>query len=451
MGVEARLVLYARDAGVAESAARAAFARMERVNQALSDYLVEGEVARLERRAGRGSTGASSDLLAALDRSLAVARESGGAFDVTVGPLVRLWRDSRRTGRRPAAGAVAAARSRVGFEKVVVDHTTRSISLAIEGMALDFGGIGKGYAADRALDVLRAYGAGAALIDFGGDLTLGDAPPGRSGWRVRSGCGVTDRVHEIANAAIATSGDTEQHVVIDGVRYSHVLDPRAGEPLRDAPCVSVIAQDGATADALASAVSVLGAFEGRALARRLGATAFVDDPRFRPLFDGRTLDAFDVEPRDAHDTSWTIEDGAVVGRVGSDRDASLATRAAFSDFELSIDVAAVRPTDFDVIVRAAEAGAGVPVSRCAAIGWARGWNHLDVRVTGTEPFVETWWNGARVIEDGRTDGTTSAARSGSIALRIPGTAAGVARAVRFRGLHVRVLPTVAATERRQDS
>ncbi len=297
MGTQARIVLYADGEERARDAAAAAFGRMEALDEVLSDWRGDSELARLSAAAGSGARPIGDDLFAVLDRAQAIARKSAGAFDVTVGPYVALWRAAREAGVLPAPDALAAARARVGFEKLRLDAEGRTATLETAGMALDLGGIGKGFAGDAALAVLRERGIERALVDLGGDLVAGEAPPGRDGWRVDAGCGAATRPHRLANGAIATSGATEQSVVVDGVRYSHIVDPRTGLGLTAPLCVSVRAADGATADALASAASVLGRRAGRALARSFGAEIQVIDPRFTPAFPaGETAASEPSEP-----------------------------------------------------------------------------------------------------------------------------------------------------------
>lgn len=269
MGVEARITLYAPSEPAARDAANAGFWRMEAIDRALSDYKRDSEAGMLAAVGADGPTIVSEDLHEALRLSLAVAGASGGAFDPTLGPLTALWREARAEGRLPDADAVGAARARTGHEKITLaDH--RAVRLAHRGMRLDFGGIGKGMAAHEAVKAIAAAGAPVCLVDLGGDVAAGEAPPGTDGWTVelRPGRGEHVRV-SLAGWSAATSGDTEQFVEIGWVRYSHIVDPRTGLGLTNRVSVVALARDGAVADALASAVSVLGPEEGLALVERL--------------------------------------------------------------------------------------------------------------------------------------------------------------------------------------
>lgn len=271
MGVPFKLTLYAPDEASANRAAAAAFGRIEQLNAVFSDYDPGSEAMRLSRQAGTGSAvKVSPELLFVLSRSLALSEATDGVFDVTVGPLVKQWRRARRQRRLPKDEALQKAKSRVGRHLVRLDKEAGTVELREEGMRLDFGGIAKGYAADEALRVLRCAGINSALIDAGGDIVAGDPPPCEAGWRI--GLAPIDRPDapperflRIANTSVATSGDAYQFVEIDGVRYSHILDPRTGMGLTTSSSVTIIAPDGITADCLASAVSVLGPEQGIAL------------------------------------------------------------------------------------------------------------------------------------------------------------------------------------------
>ena len=274
MGVSARVVLYAPDDTTARAAARAAFARMAALEDVMSDYRPASELRRLERHPAGAWVPVSAELYAVLARALEVARASGGAFDPTVGPLVALWREARRGRRLPDRAALDSARALVGWERLSLDSARRAVRLGRAGMRLDLGGIAKGYILQAALDALRERGVTRALLEAGGDIVAGDAPPGQPGWRVSAPSAhgaVAERAARLANAAIATSGPAEQFVELAGVRYSHVVDPRTGLGLTNGATATVVAPDGATADALATALTALDAGRRGALLARFPA------------------------------------------------------------------------------------------------------------------------------------------------------------------------------------
>jgi thiamine biosynthesis lipoprotein len=271
MAVTVRIVLYAPDEAAATTAARAAFERIHELNGVLSDYDPESELRDLEVAAAGGEpVPVGDDLFRVLARSQELARRSEGVFDVTVGPVVRVWRRARQRGGLPMARRLDPARELVGYDLLRLDPDAKTVTFAKPGMRLDFGGIAKGYAVDEALAVLREHGITRALVDAGGDMALGDPPPDAPGWRIAvaplEADGPPSRILVLKNAAVATSGDLWQFVKIRGRRYSHIVDPRTGQALTERSSVTVVAPDGMTADGLASALSVLGSEKGLTLA-----------------------------------------------------------------------------------------------------------------------------------------------------------------------------------------
>ena len=273
MGVDFTIVLYAENEDAAQRGFKAAFARIEQLNGIMSDYDPESELSRLSDAAPTEKpVSLSDDLYAVLKESLRWSRASDGAFDVTVGPMVRLWRRARRQQEMPSSERLAEARAAVGYQHVRPDAGHKTAMLAKSNVRLDLGGIAKGYAVDEALKTLRSLGIRRALVNGSGDVGAGDPPPDESGWKIGiaplEADGPPSRILLLANRAVATSGDAFQYVEIGGMRYSHIVDPRTGLGLTDHSSVSVVADDCTTADALASAVSVLGPDKGLALVER---------------------------------------------------------------------------------------------------------------------------------------------------------------------------------------
>lgn len=282
MGVPFRIVLYAPSRTNADAVASAAFRRIARLNDILSDYDTDSELNRLCRTAGQGvAVPVSPDLWNVLVRAQETARQSGGAFDITVRPVVSLWRNARREGKFPEARRLAEARALVGWTNLILNPSNHSAQLLLPDMRLDLGGIAKGYAVDEAMKVLQAQGIHRALVSGGGDLVVSAAPPGQKGWRIEiAPLDVPNAPGKkfvlLSHCALATSGDVFQHVELDGKRYSHIVDPRTGFGLTDHSLVTIIARDCTTADALATAVSVLGPGEGIPLVQRSrGAAAYI--------------------------------------------------------------------------------------------------------------------------------------------------------------------------------
>jgi thiamine biosynthesis lipoprotein len=268
MAVTVKIVLYYADAETATAAAKDAFSRVHALNGILSDYDPESELRRLCDTSGEGkAVPVSPELWKVLEHAQRVSQQSEGAFDVTVGPVVRLWRRARRQKELPAPQALRKALDVVGYKNIKLDAGHRTVELLKKGMQIDLGGIAKGYVMDEALAVLQRHGIQRALVEAGGDMRLGEPPPGRSGWRV--GIPPLDNPQaaplsylEVCRVAVSTSGDVVQYVEIGGKRYSHIVDPRTGMALTDHCRVMVVAPTGIAADAITKAVGVLGPEKG---------------------------------------------------------------------------------------------------------------------------------------------------------------------------------------------
>lgn len=268
MGVATRIVVYAPTETSAKEACTAAYARVAQLEDVMSDYRPDSELMRLCRRANtdRGPIPISADLAHVLAHAQDVARRSNGAFDVTVGPAVTLWRAARKNARAPTETEIQEAAGRIGWTKLHIDEKNHTATFTIPHMRLDLGGIGKGYAGDAAIAVLRRHHLTRALFQSGGDIVLADPPPGKPGWTIDIASGPHQtRKLELHNVAVSTSGDTNQFVVLTGHRYSHVIDPRTARALTSRVYDTVIAPNGVTADALSTALDVLGPGPGDAL------------------------------------------------------------------------------------------------------------------------------------------------------------------------------------------
>ena len=267
MGVPWTITLHAASRSAGREALAAAFAEVARLEGILSDYDAQSEVSRLSAAAPTAAPmPVGADLGRVLELSVAFRDASDGAFDPTVGPLTSLWRQARRSGRLPRTDKLAAAREAVGPRALRLEEAGRAVQLPLAGTRLDLGGIGMGYAADRVLALLRERGITAAMIDASGDVAVSGPPPGAPGWRISvrglRGQSAAGPTLLLADAAVTTSGDAFQGVEIDGIRYSHIVDPRTGLGVTGPAAVTVIAPDCTTADALATAASVLGPHEG---------------------------------------------------------------------------------------------------------------------------------------------------------------------------------------------
>lgn len=268
MGMKYSIIVYGPDIATVEPAIQAAEHRVRDLDRVMSDYHTESELSKLCDNSGPGKpVKVSPDLFTVLEHSQEIARETRGAFDITIGPVIQLWRTARRNKTLPPPQYLTQALSRIGHQSLVLNELDQTVELQKTDMSLDLGGIAAGYACDEVLKILKAYQLPRALIEASGDLLAGDPPPGREGWRV-SVAGVDGQVPDesqfvtIANASVTTSGDARQYVEIDGIRYSHIVDPKTGLGLTRRSSTTVIAPTGWQADAYATAANLLGTDAG---------------------------------------------------------------------------------------------------------------------------------------------------------------------------------------------
>src|SRR5579872_3183618 len=267
MGTQFQIIVYAADKDTADKAARAAFDRIAELDAIMSDYKDSSELMKLCAKAGGDPVPVSDDLFFVLSKAVEASAKSDGAFDVTVGPVVRLWRHSRRTRKLPDADDLKKALALVGYKSIKLDAAKRTVQLLKPGMLLDLGGIAKGYAGDEAQKVLKKHGITSALVAGGGDIVVSGAPPDKEGWKIE--IEALDPAEKekpkyllLKDAAVSTSGDVNQHVEIDGVRYSHIVDPKTGLGLTGQRSVTVVAPNGITSDSTTKIVMILGEEKG---------------------------------------------------------------------------------------------------------------------------------------------------------------------------------------------
>ncbi len=280
MGVRFQISLYTTDETAAERAFNAGFAEIARLEQVFSDYNTTSETRRIDAAPCDSPLDISPDMLDLLQKSFELNRDTSGYFDVTLGRLTKLWRTSRREQKSPDPEAIQAAALGVGSH--LLELTEQRLLKRPPGVELDFGGIAKGYAADQVLRKLaHEFGITRVLIDASGDLIAGDPPPNQKGWVVelsQPADAPGPRLHVyLANRALASSGDSTQFLQTDQVRWSHLLNPHTKTPIIGQNLTLVWANDGATADALASALAICTADEFPIITARfqdLAATAY---------------------------------------------------------------------------------------------------------------------------------------------------------------------------------
>jgi thiamine biosynthesis lipoprotein len=263
MGTIAEIYLYAANDKRASELFEEAFAEIERVEGALSTYRLTSEVSRINREAGKGPVTTDPEVFALLKTALLYSERTAGAFDVTVGALVKAWESFRESGRFPSQTELSGAMARTGWEKVAMDEESRTVRFLHPGLELDLGGIGKGWVLDRAAAILRRYGVEAALLGLGQSsyVAIG-APPGTSGWpiTVPHPMAPEEALSEVPlrDRSLSTSGSTSQYFELNGRRYSHLLDPRTGRPAEGMIQVTVLAATATESDAVATALFVSG-------------------------------------------------------------------------------------------------------------------------------------------------------------------------------------------------
>ena len=272
MGTKAWLTIAGLSDRDAERAAQAAFREMYRIESVMSTWRPSSEISRLNAESSGTPFTVSPELYSLIDSALFYSRATSGAFDVTVRPLVRLWGFQGGTATLPSDAEIIHAMSLVGFGKVTLDPSRSTITLP-PGMQIDLAGIAKGYAVDRCVAALAGLGVRSALVNIGGNIYAMGAPPGETGWSigVRDPNGGLETVGTLIlrDEAVATSGNYENFVEIDGKRYGHIIDPRTGRPVSHVLSVTVVAPTGLASDALSTGLFVLGPESGAEAVARL--------------------------------------------------------------------------------------------------------------------------------------------------------------------------------------
>ncbi len=245
MGSAYSVVVYGEDRTRMEEAVDAAFEEVHRLDQMLSNYKPESELSEVNRKAGEQAVPVTREMYDLLAACVEYSRASEGAFDITVGPLMKVWGFYKGTGRLPHRAEVRGALERVGYRNIVLDGANRTVRFSKPGVELDPGGIGKGYAVDRMVEVLKQYGIQTAFVSASGSSIYGlGAPPGEKGWKVQ----IRDPKDEkktvadvyLKDESMSTSGNYEKFFRAEGRVYSHIMDPRTGWPAQGVLSVSAV-------------------------------------------------------------------------------------------------------------------------------------------------------------------------------------------------------------------
>jgi thiamine biosynthesis lipoprotein len=276
MGTFARIVAAAKEASTARKCIEAGFDEMRRIDSVMSDYKPDSELSKVNREAFANPVKVGPELFGILHKSVEFSQLSGGAFDITVGPLVDLWRKAGEANSMPDESAVADVKARVGYEKLILDANAMTVRFAVEGMRLDLGGIAKGYSVDKAVEVMQRNGAIAGMVDSGGNIRCFGKPVNKDAWLIGiqdpGSAGLSEietgevlMVLKLNDMAVATSGDYRRFVTVAGKKVSHIIDTNTGEGAGKLSSDTIIAKTAVDADALSTAVNVLGPDKGLAL------------------------------------------------------------------------------------------------------------------------------------------------------------------------------------------
>lgn len=279
MGTLAHIIVVAKDTNTCQKCIEDAFAAMDLVDTQMSDYKSDSEISLVNQNATKYPVQVGKSTFEVLQRSIEFSKMTNGAFDITVGPLVDLFRAEKESHIAPSQEQIDEAKSKVGYEKLILDPNNRTVRFTVDGMRLDLGGIAKGYGIDKAIEAIQSDGALGAMVDIGGDVRCFGIPSkGKKTWMI----GIQDPnispdtpngniilKLKITDDAVATSGDYQQFVMINGKKYSHIMNRRTGTSAEGLSSVTIIADNATDADALATAVSVMGTEKGLALIEKL--------------------------------------------------------------------------------------------------------------------------------------------------------------------------------------
>ena len=291
MGTFAHIIVVAPDQRTADKSIEAALQQLQNIETLMSYHRADSELAGVNRSAHKQPVKVSKDTFEVLQRAVEFSRLSDGAFDVTVGPLVDLWHWAAETNTAPTDSELADTNARVGYEKLILDANEMTVRFAVEGMKLDLGAIAKGYGIDKAVEAMQRCGAVGGLVDVGGDIRcFGKPSKGKTHWLIALqdpndkienrkskiensiGMGAPLLVLKLTDAAVATSGHYRRFAVIGGKKQSHIINTKTGCGSDKLASVTIIAKDATAADALATAVSVMGTEKGLALIEKLPET-----------------------------------------------------------------------------------------------------------------------------------------------------------------------------------
>ncbi|TMI92718.1 MAG: FAD:protein FMN transferase [Bacteroidetes bacterium] len=262
MGSSFNIIFYHTDSAEVVSLSKECFLIVDSLDNIFSDYRSESEVGRLALQKNLIDIKISDELFSMIVRSKDVWERSDKTFDITIGALTQLWRKAKKENRFPSEAEIKAAKELTGFKNLIINESSKTISFKKPGIRLDFGGIVPGYVAQRVIEFLKTKNINSALVDASGDIVVSDSPPGKDGWTIgvnlpESENELWDKKLELNNCAVSTSGDVYRYTIHNGIKYSHIIDPKRGYGVTSQRNVTVITKYGADADWLATACSIL--------------------------------------------------------------------------------------------------------------------------------------------------------------------------------------------------
>jgi thiamine biosynthesis lipoprotein len=281
MGSPLSIIFYDDDSLHATAVAKNCYELVDSLAGIFSDYIDTSELSRLSQSAGTGKyVTLSPAMYDILLESRKAWKNSNGTFDISIGPLVRLWRQARKDKKIPAAGAIAEKRKLVGFQHIRFRKRKHAVQLRTPGMQLDLGGIAQGYIGQQVLYRLNGLSISKALVDVSGDIVMSGPPPGKAGWTIGINLpGSTYKLQQktlmLSHCSVSTSGDVYQYIEENGVRYSHIVDPTTGYGVTLQRNVTIIAPDATTADWLATSCSILPEKQAGKLAAKMHASLLI--------------------------------------------------------------------------------------------------------------------------------------------------------------------------------
>jgi len=268
----------------ADKAIDAAFSEIEKIEKLSDFYSPQSEITLINRESGRSYVRVSPDILEMLKKALYVSENTGGAFDITIGPVTSLYDFHKKI--KPADHAIKSALHFVNYHNLLLDKNNSSAFLREKGMIVDLGGIAKGYTADKTVELLKQQGIHAGLVAVAGDIKAFGLKPDGTSWKIgiknpdpkSAGDDVIATI-ELTDMAISTSGDYERYFILDGKKYHHIIDPKTGYPAPSCRSVSVIAKNGVFTDSFATGIFVLGPEKGSKVLEKMGFDGVIIDNR----------------------------------------------------------------------------------------------------------------------------------------------------------------------------